>query len=290
MELKIYLVEPEVKFMLLLKNVWSVFFSATGTTEKIATEIGSVVAEKLNIAHKRFSFTLPSAREKILSFSSDDLVVFATPVYAGRVPNVLLKYLGTVVGNGAMAVPVCLYGNRNYDDALIELRDILVKGGFHAIAAGAFIGEHSFSTTLAKGRPDQKDMEIARDFAGQIAAKVKGGADLSSISPIHVEGVPYPYRGYYQPRDRKGASIDIRKVKPLTSDACNNCMICAELCPMGSISHEDVREFTNICIKCCSCIKNCPVNARYYEDPGYLYHKQELEEGLARRAEPELFI
>ncbi|MDR1160650.1 MAG: EFR1 family ferrodoxin [Syntrophomonadaceae bacterium] len=275
---------------MVIKNVWSVFFSATGTTEKIATEIGSVIAEKLNVPHKCFSFTLPSAREKILSFSADDLVVFATPVYAGRVPNVLLKYLNTIVGNGAIAVPVSLYGNRNYDDALIELRDILEKDGFHTIAAAAFIGEHSFSTTLAQDRPDQKDMEIAHAFADQVTAKVKDGTDLDSGSPIHVEGVPDPYRGYYQPRDRKGNSIDIRKVKPLTDDTCTNCMICAELCPMGSISYEDVKEFTGICIKCCSCIKNCPINARYYEDPGYLYHKQELEEGLVRRAEPELFL
>ena len=48
------------------------------------------------------------------------------PVYAGRIPNLLLlKYLTSVKGNDALAVPIVLFGNRNYDDALIELRDIL---------------------------------------------------------------------------------------------------------------------------------------------------------------------
>ena len=53
---------------------------------------------------------------------------------------------------------------------------------------------------------------------------------------------------------------------------------------------EDVRAFRGICIKCGACIKKCPKGAKYYDDPGYLYHKEELELGYARRAEPALFL
>ncbi|WP_368243205.1 4Fe-4S dicluster domain-containing protein, partial [Butyricimonas sp. RTP31003st1_G1_RTP31003_210430] len=95
---------------------------------------------------------------------------------------------------------------------------------------------------------------------------------------------------YYTPRDRQGTPVDIRKVKPLTNDRCNDCKRCAKVCPMGSISYENVREFTGICIKCGACIKKCPKQAKYYEDAGYLYHQHELEEGLTRRAENTLFI
>ena len=59
---------------------------------------------------------------------------------------------------------------------------------------------------------------------------------------------------------------------------------------MGSIDPKDVRQFTGICIKCGACIKKCPQGAKYYEDPGYLYHKTELEEMYTRRAEPEVFF
>lgn len=89
-----------------------------------------------------------------MEFRQAILSVFGTPVIAGRVPNVLLKYLADIRGNGALGVPVVLYGNRNYDDALIELRDIMEAGGIRTIAAGAFIGEHSFSKVLGAGRPD----------------------------------------------------------------------------------------------------------------------------------------
>jgi len=273
-----------------IKKVWAVYFSATGTTQKVTENIAKVIAQKLEAEYAVYDFTLPAARMNALTFHADDLVVFGTPVYAGRVPNVLLKYLETIEGNAAAAVPVVLYGNRDYDDALIELRDILEKGNLHTIAATACIGEHSFSYILAKVRPDEKDMLVVNDFACKIAEKVKDIADMAGMEPIPVKGMPDPYRGYYQPRDRNGNPVDIRKVRPLTNEACNSCMICADVCPMGSISRDDVREFTGICIKCGACIKKCPLHAKYYADEAFLYHQHELEEGYMRRAEPEWFL
>ena len=275
---------------MIIRKVWAVCFSATGTTKKVVKQIAASLAIEIGAEAGSVDFTLPGARADTLRFSNDELAVFGTPVYAGRVPNVLLKYLETIDGAGAAAVPVVLYGNRDYDDALIELRDILEKGGFHTVAAAAFIGEHSFSYDLAKGRPDGDDLALAAVFAGEVARKISGIDDLAGLPPVSVKGTPSPYRGYYQPRDRKGNSVDIRKVKPLTSDACTNCRLCAEVCPMGSISVDNVREFTGICIKCGACVKKCPVHAKYYDDAAFLYHKRELEEGLTRRAEPELFI
>jgi ferredoxin/NAD(P)H-dependent FMN reductase len=270
-----------------VRKIWAVFFSATGTTRKIVTNIAGIIANALNVEYEEFDFTLPEARRAARSFSANDLVVFGSPVYAGRVPNILLKYLETIKGNSATAIPVVLYGNRNYDDALIELRDILERNGFRTMAAAAFVGEHSFSNAIAKGRPDALDMAIADRFADAATRKL---ATFETVAPINVSGVPYPYREYYRPRDSKGNPVDIRKVKPLASPDCNDCKICAQLCPVGSIGHVNVREFTGICIKCGACIKGCPLHARYFEDTDYLYHLHELEASLIRRAEPELFI
>ena len=272
------------------KKVWAVYFSATDTTKKTVLTIADEAARLLGAEREDYDFTLPGMRENGFAAGKDDLVIFGTPVYAGRVPNVLLKYLATIQGNGALAVPVVLFGNRNFDDGLIELRDILENTGFHTVAAATFVGEHSFSKTLAAGRPDADDMKEALDFAGKVSEKVKGLTEGEAPAPVEVEGVPHPYRGYYQPRDRKGVSIDIRKVKSLVSDACDDCKICADVCPMGSISRENVREYTGICIKCGACIKKCPKQARYYEDEGYLYHQHELEEGYTRRAAISLFL
>ncbi len=267
-------------------RVCGAYFSATGTTRKLVRFLTEQIAASLSLPTAWFDFTLPASRAHPLEFTPSDLVIFGTPVYAGRVPNVLLPYLRTISGHNACAVPVVLYGNRNFDDALIELRELLVAGALLPIAAGAFIGEHSFSTTLAAGRPDAADFEIAAQFAAGVCALRK---QPRPSTPVAVTG-HLPLRPYYQPRDRQGNPVDIRKVKPLVKDNCTHCSSCAALCPMGSIEPEDVKAYRGICIKCGACIKSCPVGARYYADAGYLYHRRELELGLTRRAEPVLFF
>lgn len=272
-----------------INKVWSIYFSGTGTTEKTVKTIADEAAKALGAGRENFDFTPLAARKSFPEIGADDLVIFGTPVIAGRVPNLLLKYLATIQGNGALAVPISLFGNRNFDNALIELRDILENAGFHTIAGGAFVGEHSFSTVLGAGRPDDRDIAIMKDFAAKIAAKAEGLA-AAPAEPIEVEGIPETYGGYYQPRDRKGTPIDIRKVKPKTNDKCIKCGLCVKLCPLGSINPENPAEITGICMKCCACTKKCPVGAKYYDDEGYLYHQHELEAMYERRAEPSLFI
>lgn len=265
------------------------FFSATGTTEKLVTAIAEKIAENDGgeTAIKNIDFTLPEARKKTYAFDKDDLVIAGVPVYAGRVPNVLLKFLNTISGNGATAVAVVLYGNRDYDDALIEFKDILESKGFAVVAGGAFIGEHSFSTTLGAGRPDEQDMAVAADFAASICEKTKTPGDVSTVV---VKGNK-PYRDYYKPKDKDGNPVNFIKITPKTSDDCIDCKLCAEICPMGSIDMDEVSKMTGICIKCCACIKRCPVGAKHFDDEHYLRHKQELEAALSgtRRA-PEWFV
>ena len=266
----------------------ALYFSATGATKKIVTGITVKISE--NIAWKmeinNIDFTLPEARKQTISFAKEDIVVVGVPVYAGRVPNVLLKFLKTVAGNGASAVAVVVYGNRNYDDALIELQDILEADGFRVVAGGAFIGEHAFSRTLGQNRPDEHDMAVAFDFAGRIYEKIRAPGKIPTVA---VKG-NRPYRDYYRPRDKNGNPVDIRKVSPKTNIDCIDCKLCADICPMGSIDAGDVSKVTGICIKCCACIKNCPVGAKYFDDENYLRHKQELETEFTERREPEFFI
>lgn len=293
-----------------MKRVRAMYFSGTGTTAKVTSAVAYNMWEHMKAAAgtsqyekaPNIDFTPKAARHEKYAFDADDIVVFGTPVIAGRVPNVLLKFLDTLEGGGAMAVPVVLYGNRNFDDALIELRNILEEKGFHTVAAAAFIGEHSFSKTLAAGRPDNEDMKIAGDFAKDAAGKILGlmeaaegddaklAAALKAAGPVHVEGED-PIRPYYKPRDRNGNHINILKVKPkLDETKCDKCGICADVCPMGSISKDAPGVVDGICIKCCGCVKKCPQEALYFDDAGYLYHKEELEFLYAERKEPELFL
>lgn len=301
------------------KRIRAMYFTGTNTTAKVVSGVAYRMWELMNKSSRaadgeaageaveyvkaaNINFSPLEARQKVYTFDENDIVVFGTPVIAGRVPNVLLKFLDTLEGGGAMAVPVVLYGNRNYDDALIEFRNILEARGFHTVAGAAFIGEHSFSRTLAAGRPDAADMEIAGQFAAKVADKLLGiinenngnnadiAAALEAAGPVYVKGQD-PIRPYYKPQDRQGNHINILKVKPkLDESKCTACGMCVPACPMGSIKADAPGIVDGICIKCCGCVKKCPEDALYFDDPGYLYHKEELELGYAERKEPELFL
>lgn len=274
-----------------IKKIFAVYFSGTGTTKTIVTQVAKGLSITLDIPMDEIDFTDYKVRMRKLVFSETDLVVIGLPVYAGRLPNLILPYIKTMQGNGSMAVPIVLYGNRNYDDALMELKTELDKNEFHAISAGAFIGEHSFSKLLAAGRPDSKDLRIADSLADKTAQIIHHLSRDNELIKylLEVKG-NMPLHAYYTPRDRKGNPIDIRKVKPKTNENCINCEKCIDMCPMGAIDSMDPTLVSGICIKCCACIKRCPQQAKYFDDKGYIYHMHELEEQYgATRKEPELF-
>lgn len=264
-------------------NIISAYFSPTGTTKKITWTVAEAIHRSLRGSSvSRRDFTLPQARQAPLEFLAGDIVVLGMPVYAGRVPNLLLPYLNSLAGSGAIGLPIAVYGNRHFDYALIELSELMKQAGLRVIGGGAFIGEHSFSKVLAKDRPDDNDLAIARRFGEAIAEKIRRN-DLSHVKLPGDEND----QAYYQPKAQAGDPIDIRPVKPVTDKVrCIDCRLCAKRCPLGSIDFEDVSKTPGICMKCGSCIKGCPTQAKFFNDPGYLYHKTNLEETYTARKEP----
>lgn len=273
-------------------NIQSIYFSPTGTTKSVCHSISSslhntslIYGNNLEIIDD-INITYLENRSDPIKFKKQSIVVFGVPVYAGRVPNILLKYLNTLDGKGALCIPFVLYGNRNYDDALIELCTILTSKNFKVVGAANFVGEHSFSKILAKNRPDENDISIASTFGKICYEKVFLKEDFSTPSVIG----KFPYRDYYRPINPDGIPVDIRKVKPKTSNDCTNCKICTKECPMGSINLSDVSQIDGICIKCGACIKKCPTKSKFFDDIDFLNHKKELEIEFTDRREPELFF
>lgn len=275
--------------------IYSLYFSPTQTTAAVTNRIAyqlTLLAPMVgNVEYRQIDVTTPAARQQVIEFKPYDIVIFGVPVYIGRVPNLIAPYLKTIKANGATGIAVVVYGNRAFDNALIELRDIMLECGFVVPAAAAFVGEHSFSKTLGAGRPDTDDLRTAGQFAIHLSPIVFSRLISSSRSPVEVPGEPFPYKFYNALTDDK-KPIDLRRVKPVTNpDLCTRCGICADLCPMGAIDKTAPGSVTGICIKCNACVKRCPSGAKLFTDEVYLHHKHQLETNFTtpRRA-PEIFI
>lgn len=256
-----------------MKNLKLLYFSPTDTTKIIVENI----AAGLEMKCEYYNITLAQNRIEIPKFEKDDLLILGLPVYGGRIPIILEEYLLKLNGNGASAIPVAIYGNRDYDDCLLEMADLLKQTNFKLESAAAFIGEHSFTKLLATNRPDSNDIKIAHDFG----AKTKKLIESSNINgELKIKGnFPYKERSVAKP------------MAPTVNSNCTVCKICLNTCPVNAINFDKVIiADENKCIKCNSCVKKCPQNAINFDERLDAAKTWLVDSFGDIRREPELFF
>lgn len=230
--------------------------------------------------------TTPKARQAFShSFGKDELAIIGLPVYAGRLPKNIDNFFSGLEGNATPAVALVLYGNRDYNDALVELKLQLEECGFLVKAGAAFIGEHTFSKNVATGRPDKNDLAVAAEFGRRVAALIA----MDNPGTLELKGnYPFVYKGY----DPANPGTHPTYFTISTNEQCTQCYLCAENCPWEAIDMENPRiiNFAK-CMRCLRCLKNCPFSAKYIMDEKFLSFLPEFETRLnSRRCEPELFL
>ena len=266
----------------------------------MAQHLAERVGEALDAAVEYHSYTLPQGREKLPVFDADDIVLWATPVYAGRIPNKTLDYVRQAIrANGNPSVALVTFGNRAYDNALAELVGLMQEGGMQPVGAAAVVTRHVFSDTLGAARPNEEDLAALDHFAAQVVEKIlasqKGEKKFSILnsqfSILKVPGEAHPEK-YYTPLKTNSAPAGFLKAKPSCDpNRCKQCGKCKEVCPMGSIaSNEGIPSFDGICIKCQACRRICPTGAIAFTDPEYLSHVAMIEQTFAEPKQSEFFI
>jgi ferredoxin len=258
-----------------------IYFSPTHTTRIIVEAIAQGFQSEHIIP---YDLTLPQSKTRMFDKLGSELAIIGVPVYSGRVPEDAIDRLRRIRANDTPAVIVVLYGNRDYNDALLELKDLSVETGFKPVAGGAFVGEHSWATEetpIAAGRPDTEDLQKAEAFGRLIRDKLIEFKTTDDILPLNVPG-KYPHRKRMQPRN----------TSPVTSESlCTLCHTCEEVCPTAAIAVDDAVETDpGLCILCCACVKNCPTQARAMEEPRVKQIAKRVWESCSGRKEPVIYI
>lgn len=235
-------------------STYSIYFSPTGGTKRVMDCLaqGWDKAEALDLSD-------PTTDYSSFSFGAEDLCLIGVPSFGGRVPQTAVERLGKMKADRTPAVLVCVYGNRAYEDTLLELSDTLTAAGFRPRAAVAAIAEHSIMHQFAAGRPDEADARELAEFAERIKVSLMEDADKELTLPGN-----RPYKLF-------GGTL-----KPSVTESCTGCGICAKVCPVQAISVDNPKNpAEERCISCMRCVAVCPDGGRVVDG--------KLLEGLVSR-------
>jgi len=267
---------------MIIDKVYAVYFSPTCTTEKTTI----AVAEGTRIPYEKIDLTTRQARHDFKhTFKKNELAIVGLPAYGGRLPKNIESFFSGLHGSGSPALALVVYGNRAYEDALIELKVTLEERGFNVIAGAAFIGEHTYSKKIAGGRPDAADVAIAKNLGRKSVQNI----DKFMRGTLHVKGT-YPYtRQGFDSRKPFGPLATFTNI--VTTEDCTRCGLCAEECPWEAIDNDDYAtiDYTK-CMRCLRCIRVCPAEAKKNISEKFDEALPVFEKMVSARKEPELFL
>lgn len=251
-------------------KIHQIMFSPTGGTRRVCEYICEGIGQKpfvTDLCVKEVQIRLPEIHE-------EDLVIIAMPVFAGRVPALAVDRFKRIQSNHAKCVIVAVYGNRAYDDALLEMQDVAKEMGFHVVAAVSAVAEHSIARIYAAGRPDAEDRKELAAFGAAIINKVEG---TDVYKPLSLPG-NRPYRA--------GNTGPF----PMADEGCTGCGTCQELCPADAIPADNLRSVNKeACISCMRCLSVCPTKARNIGQVEVMV-TEKLKTLCATRKSNELFV
>lgn len=244
------------------------YFSPTGGTKACGECFCKNIANNVNA----INLGLEDA-----AFNADcNLAVFAMPVFAGRIPTVAAEKLSALNGNGKKAVTLVVYGVRAYEDALLEVNNVVKAANFTVIASAALVAQHSIVPAVGQGRPDEEDKASIAVFAEKVMKKLASGNEQAVTVPGN-----FPYR-----------DAGSMPFTPICLSECGKCGACVAACPTKAmvLDDEGIKTDVDSCILCMACTAACPKKARVLPAPVQENMNEKMSALISVRRENEYFL
>lgn len=241
------------------------YFSPCGGTKAVA----DIFSRELGDAPEQ-EITTPSMDVKL---DADTLTFFCFPVYGGRIPKPMYERMKIIRGENTPCVPVAVFGNRAFDDALLEMSELAGSCGFVTVGGCAIVAPHSIDPEFGAGRPDTSDRTKIHDFIEKLKT-------ADSFKPVKMPGDP----AY---ASKKVKSLPLY---PAPSKDCAGCGICYKYCPAGAIKAKRMKTMPSKCISCMRCVNMCSTDSRAVPSAMRLAAHVTLKKLCSERKEPQFYL
>jgi ferredoxin len=233
------------------------YFSGTGNSLHVAEEIAKQQGERpVSIARELDRGTL------IYSLKENESIGFIYPIYAWGPPRIVLDFIVKSRFDGknpyVFSIATC-GGSEGGATRLLQKalrsRGLALNSAFNLIMPSNYILGDDVS-------PKEEEEEIlrgARARLGEIAAVV--AKRQNGVFELIPGKGPFFLTALVNPLFNRFA----RSTKNFyATDACTSCGLCADICPVHTITVEDKPVWGRACTQCLGCINRCPAQAIQY--------------------------
>jgi ferredoxin/flavodoxin len=241
------------------------YCSPAGSTRQIAEVIErgfshrKTKVEMLDLAenHDR-----SAALDVIKATDQKVCLVIGSPVYRDVAIPPVMNFIDKLPQlEGHYAVPFVTWGQACSGVALWQMSAALMKKGFHIAGAAKVVALHSMmwlaDDPAGKGHPDDAD----RREIEALVDKLHSRFDSDDVPVLSLDALDY------QPSERaaemKNKINTLWYIIPKNVDieACTQCGVCEQECPVDAVVLNPYPEFDQNCIDCFNCIRCCPEDA-----------------------------
>lgn len=244
-------------------KITMIHFSGTGNSKYIADYIGHKLIEN------NHNVDIYSIEQNPIISKDTDLLIIGGPIYAGNVPEKLIRWvLGNVPESNANCIVYSTSAGSLNANGVDSLAKKLSKKGYNVLAKETYVMPRNFY--LGKYQKNTKD-EV-----NEILTKVNEELD-ELVDKICLE--VFEYKIF----ENKGVLVKDLLAETFSvmsrfmgknfsvDDNCIKCGLCVKSCPQNNISFDQDKNirFLNKCMLCARCIHKCPKNAINYKGKKY---------------------
>lgn len=255
-------------------NIAIFYFSATGITETVSNHIATIL-EKEGHSITLKNIIIPNSRRSQVDFLEFDACIFGFPVFGGRPPSIAEEWMRTLNGRNQKCSMFFTYGARDLELAHQVTFYLLTQANFKVVLSAEFIGKHSFNVakgwSLAEGRPNQLDFDVATEFALQTIIQFKRD------SKFNIDLSDFTYKSK-KVRESHGFWKNFYPLRD--TDDCSMCYMCEKECPVEAFDALLGEPNRKRCIQCMHCVSICPDKAIHIGDVSQLFEKFKKRFGL----------